>query len=226
MSALPPPGWEGDLRRALRVAEPEQVVDHVLRFEFDLGTLADHVWRQLDAPVDADDGPNTLNAHGRSLEHGPLAGLGGVIVQELLEPLRARHYAELLPRPFDADYTYVIEYGDEGDWDLPLHVDASHLTLNLCLGDTFEGGDLVLEGLRCEGHREFDPRADEIVALEHGAGRAFVHLGAHRHHVTPVESGRRRNLIVWARHDADEDTLGGNGPCQPWCGLHRERPRG
>jgi hypothetical protein len=221
MSATDPPGWEADLRRALRTARPSEVGPGVLGFDFDLGLLPEHIDAHFDsrAPGEA---PNSLNRHGQALAGPGFEGVGAIVVEELLEPLRARHFAEACPRPLDADYAYLVEYGDHGDLDLSLHVDASHVTLNLCLGDWFEGGELVMEGVRCEGHRERPPRAEELVALEHAPGRAFVHLGAHRHRVTPVSLGRRRNLIVWARHEGDP-SLGGNGPCGPWCGAHRGR---
>jgi hypothetical protein len=216
---LPPPGWERDLRAALRAARPEPLADRVLQLEFELGRFGEWLESRFEGPP-PEDGPNTLNDHGRPLEGEGVDGLGRLVVEELLEPLRRAHFADVCPWPLDAEYAYLIEYGDHGDLDLPLHVDASHLTLNLCLGDWFEGGELVFEGLRCEGHRELPPAPEEVLPLDHAPGRAFVHLGAHRHRVAPVTIGRRRNLIVWARHEAAAERLGGNGPCEPWCGLH------
>jgi hypothetical protein len=214
--------FEHDLRRVLGNAHGTPVLDHVLQFDIDLGDFGRVLGAELDSEP-PEEGPNTLNRFGRPLDEGPWSELGGIVVTELLEPLRRAHFSEVLPDPLDAHYAYLIEYGDDADADLPLHVDASHLTLNLCLGDEFDGGDLVFEGLRCEAHRELPPEALEVCALEHRPGRAYVHLGAHRHRVTAVDEGRRRNLIVWARNEAASATLGGNGPCLPWCGRHAPR---
>ncbi|MEO0652171.1 MAG: hypothetical protein AAFZ65_15970 [Planctomycetota bacterium] len=217
-AGTPPSGWETDIRKLLGAVRPEQVLERVLSFDFDLGGFG--VWLDRWSRPDPDaQAPNSMNEHGRPLEGTPAQGLGAIVIEGLLEPLRRAHFADVLDAPLDADYAYVIEYGEAGDADLPLHVDASHLTLNVCLGDAFDGGDLVFEGLRCERHRELAPKAEELCALEHRPGRAYVHLGAHRHRVSYVGEGRRRNLIVWARNEAAQATLGGNGPCGPWCGA-------
>jgi hypothetical protein len=74
------------------------------------------------------------------------------------------------------------------------HTDDSEVTLNVCLGTDFKGGQLVLRGLRNsagEGSAE--------VVLDVKPGRAVLHLGQHLHEVTPVTAGERYALIQWAR---------------------------
>jgi hypothetical protein len=74
------------------------------------------------------------------------------------------------------------------------HTDDSEVTLNVCLGTHFKGGQLVLRGLRNsagEGSAE--------VVIDVKPGRAVLHLGQHLHEVTPVTAGERYALILWAR---------------------------
>jgi hypothetical protein len=77
------------------------------------------------------------------------------------------------------------------------HTDDSELTLNVGLGRSFEGGELIFRGLRgtpSEGQEE--------LRLKPVPGRAVVHLGQHLHEVSPVTGGERFALIVWARSQA------------------------
>jgi len=74
------------------------------------------------------------------------------------------------------------------------HTDDSEVTLNIGLGDEFEGGALHFRGLRGtdeEGRLlgEFKPQL----------GTALLHAGRHLHEVTPVTSGDRYAFIIWAR---------------------------
>lgn len=41
---------------------------------------------------------------------------------------------------------FVVEYGTDKDKKLDWHVDESEVTLNVCLGKRFTGGDLVFSG--------------------------------------------------------------------------------
>lgn len=74
------------------------------------------------------------------------------------------------------------------------HTDDSEVTLNVCLGEEFEGGDLIFRGLRGTENSgkvigEFEPQV----------GVAVVHAGRHLHEVTDVTKGDRFVLILWAR---------------------------
>ena len=68
------------------------------------------------------------------------------------------------------------------------------VTLNLCFGDQFDGGDLRLWGVRG------DQTAGKFVGeYQPEIGRAVIHCGRHLHEVTEVTSGDRFALIQWAR---------------------------
>jgi hypothetical protein len=80
---------------------------------------------------------------------------------------------------------------------LVYHTDDSEITMNVCLGTEFEGGDLIIRGLRAskgEGKLE--------ATISPRPGRAIVHLGQHLHEVTEVTSGERYAFIMWARNSA------------------------
>jgi hypothetical protein len=74
------------------------------------------------------------------------------------------------------------------------HTDDSEVTLNICIGDVFEGGLLAFRGLRGDSDAgalggDYQPQI----------GRALLHAGRHLHEVTRVTSGERFAYIMWAR---------------------------
>jgi hypothetical protein len=72
------------------------------------------------------------------------------------------------------------------------HTDDSEITLNVCLGRNFEGGDVVMYGLR--GGRSCAP-----TKYHPRPGWALMHVGRQFHEVSSVTKGERFALIVWAR---------------------------
>ncbi|MEM6568159.1 MAG: hypothetical protein AAF957_07090 [Planctomycetota bacterium] len=166
---------------------------------------------------DARQPPNSMHAHGAML--GPL-GLDGVVdaLRERLAPDLARLYPEVGGESLDGHHSYLVEYGRDLDEDLGFHVDDSEVTLNLCLGETFSGAELVLLGRRCALHRQDPVEPGETLEIDHEPGVCVLHAGWHRHRVDPILRGERRNLIAWLRssaHRAREEAQGGG--CRPWC---------
>eukprot|EP00545_Synedropsis_sp_CCMP1620_P005439 CAMPEP_0119030510 /NCGR_PEP_ID=MMETSP1176-20130426/41066_1 /TAXON_ID=265551 /ORGANISM="Synedropsis recta cf, Strain CCMP1620" /LENGTH=463 /DNA_ID=CAMNT_0006986881 /DNA_START=17 /DNA_END=1406 /DNA_ORIENTATION=- len=85
--------------------------------------------------------------------------------------------------------------GSGGRNRLVAHTDDSEVTLNIGLGQDFEGGLLEFHGLRGDAnHQELIGDAYEPVK-----GRAVLHAGRHFHQVTQVTKGHRFALILWAR---------------------------
>ena len=74
------------------------------------------------------------------------------------------------------------------------HTDDSEVTLNLCIGDEFEGGALQFRGLRGT-----DEEGELLGEFQPQLGTALIHAGRHLHEVTQVESGDRYAFIIWAR---------------------------
>ena len=147
------------------------------------------------------DPPNSMHEYGFALE--PLGY--GPSLRGLLEEVRtfaAARYPDVGGGGLDAVYGFAVEYGDVFDWDLALHVDNAQVTLNLCVGDDFAGGELYFEGVRCPEHRQTPARREERFEVEQAPGVALLHLGAHRHGALPLVRGVRRNLILWCRSSA------------------------
>ncbi|MEM9800547.1 MAG: hypothetical protein AAGA20_09485 [Planctomycetota bacterium] len=167
--------------------------------------------------------PNSMHDHGAML--GPL-GLDAAVDQlrETLAPELARRYAHVGGDTLDGHHAYLVEYGRDLDADLGFHVDDSEVTLNVCLGDSFAGSELVLLGRRCALHRQGPVVAAETLEVEHEPGHCVIHLGAHRHRVDPILRGTRRNLIAWLRSSTFRGGEGGppTEACGPWCDLFLE----
>jgi hypothetical protein len=109
-----------------------------------------------------------------------------------------------------------VEYKIGKDTSLDFHVDASDVTLNVCLGKEFTGGSLFFRGIRCGLCQETLPRPEEEFEINHIPGRAILHRGKHRHGANPILGGERSNLIVWfnsSRFAAQHDPT----RCPAWC---------
>ncbi|KAF6158383.1 hypothetical protein GIB67_022463 [Kingdonia uniflora] len=79
------------------------------------------------------------------------------------------------------------------------HVDDSEVTLNVCLGKQFSGGELFFRGIRCDNHVNTDTQTEEILDYSHIPGHAVLHRGRHRHGARATTSGHRINLLIWCR---------------------------
>jgi len=118
------------------------------------------------------------------------------------------------PLHFADHHAFVVRYNASEKAGLDNHHDASDVTLNICLEDrshmrsdeptptpssevssTAGSGSLQFCGFVGDAqHRK------RTIALAHAVGRAVVHLGTHRHGVTNLREGhRRQNFIMWAR---------------------------
>ncbi|QDU67592.1 hypothetical protein [Engelhardtia mirabilis] len=215
MSELPS-DWQAQVRRACAGARATEFSRGLLRVELDLGGVTSAMLSRHDELGAAGGEPNSMHESGASLEQLGLGELGAILRSDLAEPLRRAFLADVASAPLTSEYAYIVDYGERGDRDLALHVDESCVTINLCLGDWFEGGELRLAGLRCGRHRQSEPREDELFAVDHEPGLAWIHLGAHRHLVPPLDQGRRRNLIVWC--SAADGPLSASMECRPFCG--------
>ena len=92
------------------------------------------------------------------------------------------------------------------------HTDDSEVTLNLCIGEQFEGGELQFWGLR--------GTADEgtlVGNFRPQIGRALLHAGRNLHEVQTVTEGNRFALIIWSRWS------GIRAKSCPCCWLNRRK---
>ena len=143
--------------------------------------------------------PNSMHAHGFVLDELGYGALVDDLVQRFVAPIAAQLFAPFVGAGLDAHHAYVVDYAIDADEELGFHVDDSEVTLNLCLGESFSGAELVMLGMRCDAHRQTRVLPGEALEIEHEVGTAILHAGRHRHRVDPIRGGRRRNLIVWCR---------------------------
>lgn len=166
--------------------------------------------------------PNSMNRYGLILADFGLGGFVSDLREQVIAPLASRLFADCGGDRLDDHHAFIVEYQPQGDRDLGFHVDDAEVTLNLCLAGGFRGGELYFEGRRCLDHVDTASRPEESLRYAHQPGVALLHAGKHRHGALPIESGRRRNLIVWSRSAAArarEDALRQEGSCPDWCGA-------
>ncbi|MBL8799532.1 MAG: hypothetical protein JNM56_36960, partial [Planctomycetia bacterium] len=86
--------------------------------------------------------PNTMNRYGTILDTVGFGPLLHRLMTEYVSPFAAREYADVGGDSLDGHHGFIVEYQVGKDEKLDFHVDASEVTLNVCLGRSFTGGDL------------------------------------------------------------------------------------
>lgn len=150
-----------------------------------------------------------------------LSWINDLLFQLVVRPI-SRHLfrqTELERGELDYRHGYFVGYKAKPTMSAPrerlvAHTDDSEVTLNLCIGDEFDGGALNFRGLRgTEG------AGQEIIGtFEPRLGTALLHAGRHFHEVTQVTTGNRYMYIMWAR--SWSSTRGKVCPC---CYLNRRQ---
>ena len=136
----------------------------------------------------------------KDLDYLGLRWLNDLLFHLVVRPI-ARHIFKETEIQGDLDWRqgYIAAYSASPSNTKPRqrlvpHTDDSEVTLNVCIGDVFQGGLLAFHGLRGmddAGHLfgEYKPQI----------GCALLHAGRHFHEVTEVTSGDRYAFIMWAR---------------------------
>lgn len=162
--------------------------------------------------------PNTMNHYGTILDTMGFRPFLHQLMTEYVRHFAAQEYADVGGDTLDNHHGFIVEYQVGKDEKLDFHVDASDVTLNVCLGKSFTGGELYFRGVRCELHQVTPWRAEEDFGIQHAPGRAILHRGRHRHGAHPVTSGARYNLILWCGSSRFADRHDSQG-CPTWCGY-------
>ena len=119
------------------------------------------------------------------------------IIAPLVFPEYVNHSA------LDWSHGYVVGYSDAAKATevavqrsgLITHTDDSEVTCNLALNDNYQGGELVMGGLRG------DDDVDEMkLKIKKSIGTLILHAGRRLHEVAPVQKGTRFHLICWTRN--------------------------
>lgn len=144
--------------------------------------------------------PNSMNKHGVLMFELGLDSFIDSLRTDYLHSLSKLLYPETVCESLDSHKAFTVEYETGGDVELATHFDNAEVTLNVCLEEGDEGGEL------CFGVGR------ESVPVEHEVGRGVLHLGEQLHSAMPLQAGRRTNLIIWMRES------GLRNLCCPMCG--------
>ncbi|KAM7280228.1 hypothetical protein ACFE04_007362 [Oxalis oulophora] len=162
--------------------------------------------------------PNTVNEFGIVLDDFGLESMLKTLLDGCISPIATVFYLEVGGATLDSHHGFAVEYGEGNDSELGLHVDDSEITLDVCLGQQFSGGDLYFSGTRCDQHVN-TPRLSEDITFEyaHVPGHAVLYRGRSRHVVRATTSGHIINLILWCRSSIFRESLKYRSNFSPWC---------
>ncbi|XP_020524614.1 uncharacterized PKHD-type hydroxylase At1g22950 isoform X2 [Amborella trichopoda] len=162
--------------------------------------------------------PNTMNKYGVVLDDFGLEVMLDKLMDDFVCPLSKVFFHEVGGSTLDSHHGFVVEYGQDRDVDLGFHVDDSEVTLNVCLGKQFSGGDLFFRGIRCDNHVNSEPYPEEIYDYPHIPGQAVLHRGRHRHGAKATTSGHRVNMLLWCRSSVFRELKKYQKDFSSWCG--------
>ncbi|EFJ08531.1 hypothetical protein SELMODRAFT_131662 [Selaginella moellendorffii] len=171
--------------------------------------------------------PNTMNNYGAVLDDIGMETMLDQLMMKFIRPFAALLFFNVGGATLDTHHGFVVEYSIGGDLDLGFHVDDSEVTLNVCLGKEFDGGELFFRGVRCDAHVNGEARSEEMLEYSHVPGRAILHAGRHRHGAKAITSGQRTNLILWCRSSEFRELKKYQRDFSAWCGecLLRKKER-
>ncbi|XP_008787677.2 2-oxoglutarate and iron-dependent oxygenase domain-containing protein CP2-like [Phoenix dactylifera] len=168
--------------------------------------------------------PNTMNKYGAVLDDFGLEPMLNKLMEEFICPISKVFFPEVGGSTLDSHHGFVVEYGKDKDVELGFHVDDSEITLNVCLGKQFSGGELFFRGVRCDKHVNSDTQPEEILDYSHVPGQAILHRGRHRHGARATTSGHRINLLLWCRSSVFREMKKYQKDFSSWCGeCQREK---
>ncbi|PIA33454.1 hypothetical protein AQUCO_04100111v1 [Aquilegia coerulea] len=104
--------------------------------------------------------PNTMNKYGAVLDDFGLETMLDNLMNDFIRPISRVFFPEVGGTSLDSHHGFVVEYGKDRDYELGFHVDDSEVTLNVCLGKQFSGGELFFRGVRCDKHVNTDTQAE------------------------------------------------------------------
>lgn len=168
--------------------------------------------------------PNTMNKFGAVLDDFGLETMLDKLMEGFIRPISKVFFSEVGGSTLDSHHGFVVEYGKDRDVDLGFHVDDSEVTLNVCLGKEFSGGELFFRGTRCDKHVNTGSQSEEIFDYSHVPGKAVLHRGRHRHGARATTAGHRINLLLWCRSSVFREMKKYQKDFSSWCGeCNREK---
>jgi len=164
---------------------PVEVYPGVFAFDLFTRETCSRLLKKIEAQrSDKYEAPNSMNKYGVVLGGELKPGIASIVVG-WVAPISKENYPEinaLKKHP----YAFSVDYDVGKQRSLSSHVDTSDVTLNVCIGGEFEGGEVVFY----EGRKP-------AFEYKNVVGRAIVHRGSLMHRAKPVTRGWRTNLILW-----------------------------
>ena len=118
------------------------------------------------------------------------------VITQIREQFISKLSKFLYPRyggdTLDSHHAFIVSYKQGEDTELDFHYDSSEVTINVCLGRIFTGGQVYFKGLLDQ-----PLTYSENYVYDHVPGLALIHAGKHGHGAMKILSGKRHNLIVW-----------------------------
>ncbi|XP_071735629.1 2-oxoglutarate and iron-dependent oxygenase domain-containing protein CP2-like [Rutidosis leptorrhynchoides] len=170
--------------------------------------------------------PNTMNKFGAVLDDFGLEGTLDKLMEDFIRHISKIFFPDVGGYSLDSHHGFVVEYGMDRDVELGFHVDDSEVTLNVCLGKQFTGGELFFRGVRCEKHVNGETYPEEIFDYNHAPGRAIIHRGRHRHGARATTSGHRINLLLWCRSSVHREMKKHKKDFLSFCGECKREKKG
>ena len=141
--------------------------------------------------------PNTMNNYGLLLsEVGFDQGFMNAWREQYLQPIALLLYPEWCRGGLDSHRVFVVRYKIGEDLELARHFDNAEVTMNVSVGDVFEGGTLYFGRMNQEGSAG---PPEDYKWFQHKLGTGLIHRGQQYHGALPIKSGTRYNLIMWMR---------------------------
>ncbi|KAG6493635.1 hypothetical protein ZIOFF_048628 [Zingiber officinale] len=118
--------------------------------------------------------PNAMNKYGAVLDDFGMETMLNKLMDDFISPVARVFYPEVGGSTLDSHHGFVVEYGKDKDIELGFHVDDAEVTLNVCLGKDFSGGNLFFQGVRCDKHVNTETQPESLVGITYPFSR--IHL--------------------------------------------------
>ncbi|KAL6049368.1 putative 2oxoglutarate and iron-dependent oxygenase domain containing protein 2 [Balamuthia mandrillaris] len=152
--------------------------------------------------------PNSMNRYGVIMEAVGFSALIRGMLDKYILPMSSVFFPDNGGADIKYHHAFTVRYKLGEDKELKKHVDNSDITLNVCLGKEFEGGDLLFQGckdsaiMKVPAKMHAYMREEKEALVRHKVGHALLHLGSHIHSAKKLVSGERVNLIIWCKAEA------------------------
>ncbi|GIY53781.1 2-oxoglutarate and iron-dependent oxygenase domain-containing protein 2 [Caerostris extrusa] len=147
--------------------------------------------------------PNSMNRYGVLLDDlGFHDNFSKILRTKYLDPLANVLFPEWRGNELDSHKIFTVGYKIDEDLELGYHFDNSEVTLNICLGKSFEGGELYFGDLRTVPIME-----SSCIVVPHKKGYGIFHRGQQLHGALPITKGERHNIILWMRSSSVRNKL-------------------